>query len=226
MPVSIFVVPSLCCAHIPPEQFANRRGSTVGTHRLSQDQFAGQGSLAQQLLKKKATQASNLSPRKTKTLTVDGVTLTMPPKPEGAADAKATGKANQQTKAKARRGKKPEMTMMEQLPNKTNFTELFSAPTPATSQVVSLDLSKADGKVSSHQQRVLERTIGEYARYLPPTLGTAPGETMKRVGALGYAQLTLGRARGSTPKQKQDALAIVSKLVGPGSQVSRNVHAS
>lgn len=200
------------------EQFARGRESSVGSHRLSQDQFAGQGGLASQLIKRRATQFAQAS-----SINAGSTGRVTPPKIE---EVRAKGKALQEEREKTRKAKQEEKTKVQRVSTKTNFAELFSAPTSASSQVVSLNLAQSNGEVSSRAQRVLERTVGEYSRYLPPILGSTPGETMKRAGVVGYARLALARARGATPLQRQNALVIVSRLVGSEPRISKTVHAS
>ena len=181
----------------------------LGSHRLSQIQSAGRGNLAKNLLRRKAVQASKMQ------LTVDGVSLVAPPRLAGAPNTEAAKKKTRETKVKAKREKKPETIVMEQLPQKTNLTELFSAPTLTTAQVLSrpsLNLSETGGKKSRLRKRALERATGDYSRHLPPTLGTVPGETMNCIGPIGYAQLSLGKFPGSLEK-KQKILTTISELV-------------
>lgn len=105
----------------------------------------------------------------------------------------------------------------QELVRKTDLSSLFSAPSPTTHQVVPLNTTtivRTSAK-SSRGQIILERMNGDYSRYLPSNLGATPKETMQTAGPVGYATLALSRVPAVTLRQRQNALAIVSRLAGP-----------
>lgn len=105
----------------------------------------------------------------------------------------------------------------QELVRKTDLSSLFSAPSPTTHQVVPLNTTTIvrTSTKSSRGQIILERMNGDYSRYLPSNLGATPKETMQTAGPVGYATLALSRVPAVTLRQRQNALAIVSRLAGP-----------
>ncbi|KIP11143.1 hypothetical protein PHLGIDRAFT_157348 [Phlebiopsis gigantea 11061_1 CR5-6] len=190
-------------------QIARTRSSTVGTHRLSQDQFAGRGDLAARLLKKRAAQVSRERPqrtdtRKPKTPATQDAKSHAPKKAQASAD-----KSVKEAREKAKRAWRGEPTVMKALPNKTDLTTLFNVPTPATPHKLTRRIRPVADLF------VLERTGGDYSRYLSPYLARRPKEsTLKAVGPADYARLALARVPQVSPKQRLKAVNIISSVIG------------
>ena len=91
-----------------------------------------------------------------------------------------------------------------------NIDDLFGPPTPLASSI-NPGTSKAR-EVTPSQARVqllLERTGGDYSRYVPHPF---PSTTVKELGPVGIAEFTLAYQRDVTPRSRENVLAVVKKF--------------
>ena len=210
------------CSYNSTAQFARTRSSTVGTHRLSQDQFAGRGDLAARLLKKRAAQVSRERPRRNETrqpqTPASGGAEAAPPSTE----AQAAEKAVKSARRNAKKAQKEEPKVLAALPNKTDLTALFMGSSPVTPRKLAPRTYSAISKLT------LERISGDYSRYLGRNFGRRPGEsTLKAIGPAGYARLALARVHQVSPRQQLKTVNIINSMIGTSKPASgRSVHAS
>jgi hypothetical protein len=177
--------------------------------RLSQDQFAARGAMSQRLLKKKTAEASRASQER-KQLYKENVVAKKAKKPEPKEEVEEVEE------------ERPEIAFQ---PQKTDFGSLFGTPTPSSEQVIPLEVKSAPPRNASFEQVLLDRLSGNYARFLPQAVTSVYGETMKKVGPVGYATLMLAKAPTANLKQKKRALTIVNKLAGSTQNASQRVAA-
>lgn len=201
---------------------SNNRGS----RGIKQNEFSDRGGLTSRLMNKRAQEiarnnqqqdAQNPDRHKSRS-----VRIAIPPQLlEQSGQAKRNGKAaavrkeTAEVRVKNGKGSKGEASKEEKVPERivqeTDLKALFDAPSSSTHQVVPLDVTAASPS-ALRSQRMLEKTAGDYSRYLPPTLASAPSYTLQKLGPVGYAHFALSRVAAAPLGQRRNALAIVSSL--------------
>lgn len=196
---------------------------------MSQAEFSGRGSLSSSLMNKRAQEIARTKEQRDPKQRPNNrgssqVNLAMPPqladrRRRGEKDPVAGGleegaevRANNATNTKNTKAKTKEV-IVERIVQETDLKALFDAPSSTTHRVVPLNFAAASPS-SMRTQRTLEKTAGEYSRYLPPTLASTPGDTLKKLGPVGYAHLALSKVPAAPLGQRQNALAIVGNLTG------------
>ncbi|PIL31355.1 hypothetical protein GSI_06054 [Ganoderma sinense ZZ0214-1] len=99
-----------------------------------------------------------------------------------------------------------------------DLDDLFGSPVPFASSTQSS--TSKPREVTPSQARVqllLERTGGDYSRYVPRPF---PNTTVKELGPLGVAEFTLAYQRDVTPRSRQNALAVVKKFMDRRAQAA------
>ncbi|KAM5535855.1 hypothetical protein V8D89_010473 [Ganoderma adspersum] len=99
-----------------------------------------------------------------------------------------------------------------------NIDDLFGSPAPLAPSI-NTRTSKAR-EITPSQARVqllLERTGGDYSRYVPRPF---PSTTVKELGPLGVAEFTLAYQRDVSPRSRENVLAVVKKFTDRRAQAA------
>ncbi|RPD57082.1 hypothetical protein L226DRAFT_607444 [Lentinus tigrinus ALCF2SS1-7] len=92
-----------------------------------------------------------------------------------------------------------------------NLDELFGSPTSPSSQAVSTTPRKDVTPSQARVQLFLEKTAGDYSRYVPRPFSTTD---VRKLGPVKLGEFVLSRKRDAGLAARQNVLAVVQKFAG------------